>query len=225
MFEFGTTREDFAAIAMAFRDHATRNPEAVMRKPLTLQAYLDARLIVDPFALYDCSLVSDGAGAVVVTSMERARALKSKPVAIKGFGTFNNTKGWFLDDHMVSTAAAESAQQAYRMAGLGPKDIDTAQIYDCLPTWCSRSQEDYGCKGRGRRVRALRRWRSAAISDQYVRRAVVGGAWKECSDRRRRPASCRIHDEGRQVRDAEIALVSGHGGNTVCHSTLILGKA
>ena len=74
MFEYGTTREDFAAIAIAFREHALRNPEAMMRKPLTLDDYMDARLIVDPFGLYDCSLVSDGAGAVIVTSAERAHA-------------------------------------------------------------------------------------------------------------------------------------------------------
>jgi acetyl-CoA acetyltransferase len=229
MFEFGTTREDFAAIAMAFRDHATRNPEAVMRKPLTLQSYLDARLVVDPFGLYDCSLVSDGAGAVVVTSMERARALKSKPVAIKGFGTFNNTKGWFLDDHMVSTAAAESAQQAYRMAGLGPKDIDTAQIYDCFTYMVLTQLEDYGFCKKGEGGAFVRSGALAIGGDLptntsggQLSEAHVEGMLQIVEGARQLQA---IYDQGRQVRDAEIALISGHGGNTVCHSTLILGKA
>jgi acetyl-CoA acetyltransferase len=222
MFEYGTTREDFAAIAMAFREHALRNPEAVMRKPLTLQDYMDARLIVDPFGLYDCSLVSDGAGAVVVTTMARARSLKSRPVAIKGFGTFNNTKGWFLDDHMVSTAAAESAQQAYRMAGLGPADIDTAQIYDCFTYMVLTQLEDYGfCrKGDGGafvRSGALRLGGELPTntSGGQLSEAHVEGMLQLQG----------VYGAERQVPGAEIALISGHGGNTVCHSTLILGRA
>src|SRR5262249_10537929 len=147
MFEYGTTREDFAAIAIAFREHALRNPEAAMRKPLTLEDYKAARLIVDPFGLYDCSLASDDAGAVVATSRERARALKARPVAIQAFGTFNHTKGWLLDDHMMSTAAGESAKQAYRMAGVGPKDVDCAEIYACFTCMVLTQLEDYGfCK-------------------------------------------------------------------------------
>ena len=82
MHEFGTTREHFGTIAIAFREHALRNPNAVMKKPLTMDDYLNARLIADPYGLFDCSLVSDGAGAVVVTSLERAKALKQPAVAI-----------------------------------------------------------------------------------------------------------------------------------------------
>jgi acetyl-CoA acetyltransferase len=229
MFEYGTTRDDFAAIAVAFREHALRNPQASMKRPLTLQDYFDARMIVDPFGLYDCSLVSDGAGAVVVTSMERARSLRSKPVAIKGFATFNNTKGWFLDDHMVSTAAAESAQTAYRMAGLGPDDVDTAQLYDCFTYMVLTQFEDYGfCKkGEGGAFA-----RSGALqlggrlptntSGGQLSEAHVEGMLQIVEGARQLQG---IYSEDRQVRDAEIALVSGHGGNTVCHSTLILGQA
>jgi len=200
-----------------------------MRKPLTLEDYKAARLIVDPFGLYDCSLVSDGAGAVVVTSMERARALKARPVAIKGFGTFNNTKGWFLDDHMVSTAAAESAQQAYRMAGLGPKDVDCAQIYDCFTYMVLTQLEDYGfCKkgegGAFARSGALRLDGALPVntSGGQLSEAHVEGMLQIVEGARQLQG---IYGPDRQVPDAEIALISGHGGNTVCHSTLILGKA
>jgi acetyl-CoA acetyltransferase len=229
MFEYGTTREDFAAIAIAFREHALRNREASMKRPLTLEDYLNARLIVDPFGLYDCSLVSDGAGAVVVTSMERARSLRSKPVVIKGFATFNNTRGWYLDDHMVSTAARESAQTAYRMAGLGPDDIDTAQLYDCFTYMVLTQLEDYGfCrKGEGgayARSGALRLGGRLPTntSGGQLSEAHVEGMLQIVEGARQLQG---IYGEDRQVRDAEIALVSGHGGNTVCHSTLILGKA
>ena len=229
MFEYGTTREDFAQIAMAFREHAMRNPEAVMRKPMSLQDYMDARLIVDPFGLFDCSLVSDGAGAVIVTSMERARNLKSKPAVIKGFGSYNNTKGWFLDDHMVSTSASESAQKAYAMAGVGPKDVDTAQIYDCFTYMVLTQLEDYGfCKkGEGGAfVRSGALKLNGALptntSGGQLSEAHVEGMLQVVEGARQLQG---VYGADRQVPDAEIALVSGHGGNTVCHSTLILGKA
>src|SRR6185437_13211365 len=87
---YGTTRDDFGAIATAFREHALRNPDAQMKKPLTMEQYHEAREIVAPFGLFDCSLRSDGAGALIVTRREHARDLKQPPVLIKGFGTYNN---------------------------------------------------------------------------------------------------------------------------------------
>jgi acetyl-CoA acetyltransferase len=229
MHEYGTTREDFAEVAIAFRRHAMRNPDAVMREPLTRDDYMQARLIVDPFGLYDCSLVSDGAGAVVVTSLERARDLRSKPVVIEGFGTFNNTRGWFLDDHMVTTAAAESGERAFRMAGLGPADVDTVQLYDCFTHMVLTQLEDYGfCrKGEGASfVRsgalALDGALPANTSGGQLSEAHVEGMLQIVEGARQLQG---VYDAARQVPDAEIALVSGHGGNTVCHSTLILGRA
>lgn len=227
MFEYGTTRDDFAAIAIAFRDHALRNPEAMMRTPLTRDDYMAARLIVDPFGLYDCSLVSDGAGAVVVTSAARARDLRSRPVAIKGFATFNNTKGWFLDDHMVTTAAAESGERAYRMAGLGPKEVDTVQLYDCFTHMVLTQIEDYGFCGKGdggafvrSGALALDGALPANTSGGQLSEAHVEGMLQIVEGARQLQG---VYGADRQVPGAEIALISGHGGNTVCHSTLILG--
>jgi len=229
MFEYGTTREDFAAIAMAFRRHALRNPEAVMKKELTLDDYFRARLIVDPFGLFDCSLNSDGAGAVVVTTLERARSLRQKPVLIKGFGTFNNTKGWIAEDHMISTAAAKSGERAYHMAGLGPRDIDTAQIYDCFTYMVMTQLEDYGfCKkGEGGAfvrsgVLGLDGALPTNTSGGQLSEAHVEGMLQIVEGARQLQG---IYGPDRQVPDAEIALISGHGGNQVCHSTLILGRA
>ena len=229
MHEFGTTREDFAEIACAFREHALRNPEAMMKEPLTRADYLAARYIVEPFGLFDCSILSDGAGAVVVTSAERARDLKSRPVTIKGFATFNNTKGWFEEDHMVSTAAQESGARAYKMAGVGPSDIDTAQIYDCFTYMVLTQLEDYGFARKGEggefvRSGALRLGGALPTntSGGQLSEAHVEGMLQIVEGARQLQGR---YDASRQVKDAEIALVSGHGGNTVCHSTLILGKA
>jgi acetyl-CoA C-acetyltransferase len=144
---YGTTRDDFGEIAVAFREHALRNPDASMKKPLSIEDYHAGRLIVAPFGIYDCSLRSDAAGAVIVTSAARAKDLKKPPVLIKGFGFHNNTRGWFADDNMVVTAAKQAGEAAYAMAGLGPKDVDTAQIYDCFTYMVLTQLEDYGfCK-------------------------------------------------------------------------------
>jgi len=229
MFEYGTTRKDFAAIAMAFREHALRNPEAQMKKPLTIDDYFKARLVVDPFGLFDCSLNSDGAGAVVVTSTERAKSLKRKPVLIKGFASHNNTKGWIQEDHMLSTGAVESGARAFKMAGLGPKDVDTAQIYDCFTYMVLTQLEDYGfCKkgegGEFVRSGALRLDGALPTntSGGQLSEAHVEGMLQIVEGARQLQG---IYGADRQVPDAEIALISGHGGNQVCHSTLILGRA
>lgn len=226
---YGTTRDHFGEIAVAFRDYALLNPDAMMKKPLTMEQYRAGRLIVAPFGLYDCSLRSDGAGAVIVTSRERARDLPQPSVLIKGFGTYNNLRGWFADDNMVVTAAKNSGEAAYKMAGVGPADVDTAQIYDCFTYMVLTQLEDYGfCKkGEGGPFVAS----GALRKNGRLPTNTSGGQLSEA------------HTEGmlqvvegvrqlrhtypadRQVRDAEIALVSGHGGNQVCHSTLILGRA
>jgi acetyl-CoA acetyltransferase len=229
MFEYGTTRKDFAAIATAFREHALRNPEAQMKKPLTIDDYFKARLVVDPFGLFDCSLNSDGAGAVVVTSTERAKSLKRKPVLIKGFASHNNTKGWIQEDHMLSTGAVESGARAFKMAGLGPKEVDTAQIYDCFTYMVLTQLEDYGfCKkGEGgdfARSGALRLDGALPTntSGGQLSEAHVEGMLQIVEGARQLQG---IYCADRQVPGAEIALISGHGGNQVCHSTLILGRA
>jgi acetyl-CoA acetyltransferase len=226
---YGTTRDQYAEIAVAFREHALRNPQAQMKKPLTFEDYREARLIVSPFGLFDCSLRSDAAGAVIVTSRERARDMKQPPVLIKGFGSHNNLRGWFNDDNMVVTAAKKSGEAAYKMAGLGPEDVDTAQIYDCFTYMVLTQLEDYGfCKkGEGGpfvQSGALRmggrlptNTSGGQLSESHAEGVlqVVEGARQM---RHTYPAE-------RQVKDAEIALISGHGGNQVCHSTLILGRA
>jgi acetyl-CoA acetyltransferase len=225
---YGTTREQLGAIALAFREHALRNPLAQMRTPLTLQQYLGARPIVEPLCLFDCSLITDGAGAVVVTTAERARNLRRRPVVVLGVGSANNLRGWTHADHMVETAARQSAQAAYHRAGLGPAEVDTAQLYDCFTYTALVQLEDYGfCqKGEGGPYAA-----SGSLKiDGTLPTNTSGGQLSEG------------HVEGmlqiveavrqlrheyspdRQVSGAEVAVVSGHGGNTVCHSTLILGN-
>jgi acetyl-CoA acetyltransferase len=229
MHDYGTTREQFGAISLAFREHALRNPDAMMKKPLTMEDYLGGRMIVDPFSLYDCSLQTDAAGAVVVTSAERAKDLKQKPVMIKGFGSHNNISGWFTGDNMTHTGAIKSGQQAYAMAGLGPNDIDFAQIYDCFTYMVLVQLEDYGfcAKGEGGAFvesGALRLGGALPTntSGGQLSEAHVEGMLQVVEGVRQLQGK---YGPDRQVPNAEIGLVSGHGGNTVCESTLILGAA
>ena len=228
MHEYGTTREHFAHVAISFREHALRNSEATMKKPLTLDDYFAARMIADPYGLYDCSLLSDGAGAVIVTSAERVRDLKELPVYIKGFGSFNNLRGWTKDRNMIETAARVSGDTAYRMAGVGPSDIDTAQLYDCFTGMVITQFEDYGfcAKGEGGPYAASGALRldgrlPTNTSGGQLSEAHVEGMLQIIEGVRQLRRS---YPKERQIEGAETALISGHGGNAVCHSTLILGS-
>ncbi len=221
MHEFGTTREHFAEVAIAFREHARKNPQAQMRGPLTREDYFKARLIVSPFALFDCSLRSDGAGAVIVTSRERARDQAPCPVLIRGFGSFNNLTGWFNGDNMIETAARKSAEAAYAMAGLGPSEVDTAQLYDCFTYMVIAQLEDYGFCRKGEGGPFVQ---SGALAlSGALPCNTSGGQLSEAHVEGMRQLRHAYPPE-RQVKDAEIALISGHGGNQVCHATLILER-
>ncbi len=225
---YGTTQEQLGAIALAFREHATRNPAAYIREPLTMEEYLGARRIVEPFGLYDCSVPVDGAGAVVVTSMERARYLRQRPAKITGFGTFNDLRGWYADDHMTTTAACRSGQKAYAMAGLGPEDIGVVQLYDCYTYMALVQLEDYGfcAKGEGGTFAASGALRMGGALPANTSGGQLSEGHVE--------GMLQIVEAVRQVRGdlpaerqaprADAVLVAGHGGHTVCHSSLILTR-
>ena len=227
MHEFGTTREQFGKIAISFRDHALRNPEAVMKKPLSIEDYFNGRMIVSPFGLFDCSLQTDAAGAVIVTSSERAKDLRQKPVLIKGFGMGNNLSGWHNNDNLTHTGAIEAGKLAYSMAGLGPTDVDFAQIYDCFTYMVLVQLEDYGFCKKGEGGPFVQ---SGALdldgslptntSGGQLSEAHVEGMLQIVEGVRQLQGN---YSPNRQVKNAEIGLISGHGGNTVCESTLILG--
>jgi len=225
---YGTTKEQMGEVALSGRAYAMSNPQAQLREPLTMEQYLAGRPVVDPFNIHDCSLLTDGAGAAVVTSAERARDLRQRAVLIRGFGTFNNLRGWLVDDHMVYTAAVESGQKAYAMAGLGPAEVDTVQLYDCFTSMVITQLEDYGFCGKGEggafvASGALRRGGAlpANTSGGQLAEGHVEGMLQIVEAVRQ--LRHQLPPE-RQVPGANVALVSGHGGNTVCHSSLILRR-
>jgi acetyl-CoA acetyltransferase len=155
MTEFGTTSEQLAHIALTCRARANANPRAQMHhKPMTMADYDAARTISDPLRLFDYCLETDGACAVVVTSAARARDARRAPALIRAvaMGTGAAPKGGvlfpvLLRDSYTTFPSAVVAQTLYARAGLGPDDVDVAQIYDCFTITALVQLEDYGfCK-------------------------------------------------------------------------------
>lgn len=158
MHDHGVTREDLAGVALAQRRYANTNPDALMRdKPLDLNAYLDARMIADPLCLFDNCLESDGAIALVITSAERARDLRHKPVLVHAFSQGMSREHQLMTDYhgknpFLSSSAA-TARNLWRQSDIGPADVDVAQIYDAFSPLVLFSLENYGFCGRGEAAR------------------------------------------------------------------------
>lgn len=230
MERFGTTTEDFAAIAVAQRDWAVLNPLAQVREPITVEDHHASRWIADPFRKLDCCLVSNGGVAVIVTSEEKGASLAQPPVHILGWA--QSHPGRLLDkdpNFGIVTGAARSAPAAFDMAAMKLSDIQVAELYDCYTFTALVSLEDYGfCeKGEGGpfvstpgtigpggslklntgggQLSSYYMWGMTPLSEAVIQ--VRGGAGD------------------RQVHPHDTALVSGNGGILDHHSTLILGSA
>ncbi len=227
MGEFGTTSDQLGAIAIACRKHGANNPNAQLRKPLTLEQYRASRLIAAPLRRDDCCLVSDGAAAVVLMSASRAKSLGvEKPVPILGFGQGQTSWEVAQRQDLTSTAAEVSAKTAFAMAGIEPKDIDVAQIYDCFTIAALMTLEAYGfcAKGKGGQF----------VQDGQIEIGGVlpintsGGLLSETG-----MPGLQLVLEGvrqmrgesvNQVRGARKCVVSNQGGIMHTHSTLVLGS-
>lgn len=144
MAERGYTEQDTAAVAIAQRWYAQRNPKAMMRKPLDLDAYLASRWIAEPLRLYDCCLETDAAVAVVVTTAERARDLKSVPVTISGAVWGSGQMLVSNQRDFVPSASASASQRLWAQAGVGPDEVDVAELYDAFTPLVLVQLEDYG---------------------------------------------------------------------------------
>jgi acetyl-CoA acetyltransferase len=155
---YGTTGEQLGHIAVTFREHASKNSRAVMgARPMTLADHQASPMIADPHRLFDCCLESDGACAVVVTTQERARDLAERPVEIlsseqgapKGYAFGHFTNANIADDLYATGGCEELAGRLFGKAGLGPSDVDVAQIYDHFTGCVLMQLEDYGFCKRG----------------------------------------------------------------------------
>ena len=201
-----------------------------MRQPITIDDVLNSKMIAHPLHLLDCSLVSDGGAAIVMTSAERAKDLKSRPVYILGVGEGHSHEHISQARSLTTSAAREAGERAYAMAGLGPRDIDVAELYDCFTPVVIIELEDLGFCPKGEGGRFVEGGRIELGGELPVN--THGGLMSHCHPGH--PGSLfsiteavhQLRDESgpRQVKGAEIALVHGQGGIMSTHCTMILGK-
>lgn len=230
MARYGTTPEQFARIAVACRKHAALNPSAQMREPITVEDVVNSRLIADPLHLLDCSLVSDGGSAVILTSAERAADFPHAPVHMLGVGEGHGHEHISQARSLTTSAALESGQRAYAMAGLAPEDMDFAQLYDCFTPTVLLELEDLGFCDKGEGGAFVE---SGAIElGGSLPVNTHGGLLSHCHPGN--PGSMFALTEtvtqlrgqagARQVQGAEVAMVHAQGGIMSSHTSLILGR-
>ena len=232
MYEFGTTHEQLAEIAVATRKWASLNPKAMMRDPITIDDVLNSRPISYPFNLLDCCLVTDAGGAYVMTTAERAKGLKQKPVMVMGVGEGHDHSMISQMPSYTSFAARHSGRRAFEMAGVTNDDIDLALIYDSFTYTVLLSLEELGFCKKGEGGDFVSGQRTApggefpmntnggglsyTHSGMYGMFAVIETVRQLRHD---------YADQGiRQVKDAELAVVHGTGGVLSSAGTAILAR-
>jgi acetyl-CoA C-acetyltransferase len=150
MYQYGTTREQMAAVAVKNHLNGSKNPQAHMRKVITLEQALAGKMIADPLTVYDCSLISDGAAAVMIAPLERAGEFTGKPVKILGIAQTSDMVALDeKDDITTFRAVVEAGKKAYKMAGLSPRDIEFAEVHDCFTIAEIIAGEDLGFVQKG----------------------------------------------------------------------------
>jgi acetyl-CoA C-acetyltransferase len=230
MHEFGTTSEQLAEIAVTMRRHASMNPLAKFRDPITVEDVLTSRVVSSPLHLLDCCMISDGGGAVVVTSTERARDLRKKPVHLLGAAeSCYHTSAGVRD--LTNAAAKQSGPKALARAGVAHKDIDMAMIYDSFTITVLVTLESLGFCKKGEGGAFVQHGRIGLGGELPIN--TDGGGLSSNHPGMRGiflviEATKQLRGEcgDRQVKDCKIALCHGTGGTLgLRHSgaTLVLG--
>ncbi len=153
MHEYGSTEADLGAVAVACRKHAARNPGAQQREPIGLEDHAASRYIAEPLRKLDCCLESDGAAALVVTSLERARDARTRPVEVLAASQATGAEHVVMTDYhgpeFLRTPSTDAARDLFAAAGVGPADVDCAQIYDAFTPLVLLGLEEFGFCGAG----------------------------------------------------------------------------
>jgi acetyl-CoA acetyltransferase len=230
MHEFGTTREQLAEVAVAARAWAAMNPVAFKRGPLTIDDVLAAPTVSSPLGARDCCLVTDGGGAAVVCSPERAASLRRAPVHVAGVGEAHSHRHISSMPDLTTTAAAESGARAFAQAGLRPSDVDVLELYDAFTITPVLFLEDLGFCAKGEGGPFVAGGRTAPGGP--VPMNTNGGGLSYCHPGmygllliveavRQLRGEC----GARQVEGAEVALVHGNGGVLSSQCTALLARA
>ena len=230
MYEFGTTREQLAEVAVSARQWAMMNPAAWEKNPLTVEEVLSSRMVSYPLTIRDCCLVSDGGGAIVLTTPARARELRHAPVYLLGSGHCTTHQTISNMPDLVNTGARVSGEMAYAQAGLTSSDIDVVGLYDAFTINTILFLEDLGFCAKGDGGPFVENGRIAPGGSLAVN--TTGGGLSYCHPGmygiflliealRQLRGEC----GARQKKGAQVALAHGNGGVLSSQYTVILGGA
>ncbi|MFT6579761.1 MAG: acetyl-CoA acetyltransferase [Alphaproteobacteria bacterium] len=227
MHEYGTTKEQLAHVAMTHRHHASMNDNAQFRDPITMDDYLDARWVAEPFGLLDCCPVSDGGAAYIITTEERARDMAKTPVYINGIGQSHPSWEFFRRPNMAASGAAVSGKMAFETAGIEPEDVDFCEIYDCFTIVPIITLEEYGIVERGEGGEFYQAGHTRIggklpcnTSGGLLSETGMPGTQLVVQGVRQLRGEC----GERQVEGAQTGLVSQQGGILTTHATMILSN-
>jgi acetyl-CoA acetyltransferase len=229
MHQYGTTSEQLAEIAVVTRRHAGLNPLAMYREPISVQDVLNSRMIADPLHLLDCCAVSDGGGAVLVTTEERARDLKQLPVYVLGSSESHTHAHISQMPDLTVTAAAMTAPRAFEEAGVTREEIDMAMIYDSFTITVLLLLEDLGFCKKGEGGAFVQNGR-IALGGQLPINTDGGGLSSNHPGMRgifliiEAVRQLRGQCGPRQVPGAKLAVAHGSGGLLSSQATTILGR-
>jgi len=229
MHQYGTTREQLADVAVAARQWALLNPAAWEKKPLTIEGVLNSRMISYPFTVRDCCLVTDGGGAIVLTSADRAKALKKPPAYVLGCGHGVTHMNISSMPDLTVTGALQSGLAAYKMAQLSAKDVDVVELYDAFTINTILFLEDLGFCKKGEGGAFVSGGNIAPKGGLPVN--TNGGGLSYCHPGmygllilieavRQLRGEC----GARQVAKHEVAMVHGNGGVLSAQASVILGS-
>jgi acetyl-CoA acetyltransferase len=230
MHEYGVTSEHLAAVAVAHRKHAGRNPKAQMRAPITVDDVAKSKPIATPLRMLDCCLISDGGAAVVVSAGDAARDTAKRRIALLGTGQMNTHEHIVAAPSLTDFGCKQAAAQAFGRASVTPADIDVAEIYDSFTITLLAELESIGFFARGEAGPAI----AAGALDldgklpcnthggllSYAHSGAAGGMFHVVEAVRQ----LRGEADGRQVADPELAFVHGDGGILSAHCSLVLGR-
>lgn len=229
MHEYGTTPEQLAEVAVTCRRHAALTPNAQMKEPITIADVLNSPMVSSPLHLLDCCIISDGGAAIIVTSSDRAKDLRKPPVYVLGAGEGHQQVHVIQMPDLTTTAATVSGPRAFAMAGLSPRDLDFAQLYDCFTIMVILLLEDLGFCKKGEGGPFVQGGRIGLGGALPVN--TDGGGLSHCQHASSGPwhileAVRQLRGErgAAQVPDARLGLVHTNGGSLSTQSTLILGR-
>lgn len=232
MAKYGTKPEHLAQMAVTIRKHASMNPRAQKQEPLTIDDVLNGKLISWPLHKDECSLISDGGGAIILTSLERAKDLKKKPIVVLGAGGASSDHDSItMMQDLTTTPAVHSGKIAYEKAGVTPKDIDFAELYDCFSITPMLFLEDLGFCKKGEVGPFIEGGTRIEVGGELPV-TTHGGCLSYCHPGM--PVVFHLTEAVRQLRgevegprkikDPELAIVHANGGILSNHVTVILGK-